>query len=192
MTTFQLDPSIEPWERQPGETAKKHGQFITYRDLGLVRTLTKVAEKLTLSYGHTRNLAADYLWQQRAAAWDAHNTRQYQAMLEQERRRAAEADATILRAMTGLVGQALPNMRPDTMTWTEFTRLAETTMRLRRQLFGDPTDTIAITGPGGADPLAALVARFAELTPEQRRQELAALSEQVARRIAAAGDLDDE
>lgn len=192
MTTFQLDPTVPPWDRQPGESAKKYGQFVTYRDLGLVRTLTKAAEKLTLSYGHTRNIATAHLWQQRVAAWDAHNTQQYQAMLEQERRRAAESDATILRAMTGLVGQALPNMRPDKMTWAEFTRLAETTMRLRRQLFGDPTSTIAITGPGGADPMAALVTRFAELTPEQRRVELAALADQVARRIEAVGDFDDE
>lgn len=191
-TPISLDPGLDAWHRQPGESARKHAQFLTYLDLGLTRTLTKAAETLTLAYGHVRNLAAWYRWMERAAAWDTQQAEQYRAMLEVERRRAADADAKILRAMTGLVTQALPNMRPDQMTWAEFTRLSETTMRLRRQLFGDPTDTIAITGPGGADPLAALVARFAELTPEQRRQELAALSDQVARRVAAVGDLDDE
>ncbi|MEV0970880.1 hypothetical protein [Microtetraspora glauca] len=40
----------------------------------------------------------------------------YVAELEEQWRRAAEADATILRAMTGMIGQALPHMRPDKLS----------------------------------------------------------------------------
>lgn len=190
-TPITLDPGIDQWERQPGETPKKYAQFLAYRDLGLTRTLTEAAEKLTLAYGHVRNLASWYRWQERADAWDAHQARLYVATLEEERRRAAKSDATILRAMTGMLGQALPNMDPTRMTWTEFTRLAETTMRLRRNLFGDPTETIAVTGAGG-DPLAVQVNAFAELPAEQRRATLGEMAASVMRRLRALDGADDE
>lgn len=190
-TPITLDPALDPWERQPEESAKKHAQFLTYRDIGMTRTLTKAAETLTLAYGHVRNLATWYRWQERAAAWDAHQTRQYAAQLEEERRKAAQDDARILRAMTGMVGQALPNLRPDRMTWTEFTRLVETTMRLRRGLYGDPTETIAVTGPGG-DPLTVAVEEFAGLTPEERKARMEALAATVQRRLQAISGSDDD
>ncbi|MEZ0073567.1 hypothetical protein [Planotetraspora sp. GP83] len=189
--TLTLDPTLDPWDKQPGESPKKYQQFVAYRDLGLTRTLTKAAETLTLSYGHVKNVASWNRWVERAAAWDAHLTEQYLAKLEEERRRAAEADAAILRAMTGMVGKALPHLRPETLTWGEFTRLAETTMRLRRQLYGDPTSTVAITGPAG-DPLTVQVAEFAELPPAQRRTRLAELAAAVTRRVAALDDSDDD
>lgn len=186
-----LDPTVNAWDRQPGETVKKYNQFTAYRDLGLTRTLTQASEKLTLSYGHVRNLSTWYRWTDRVAAWDQHLTDQYKGMLEQERRRAAEADVKILRAMTGMLGQALPNLQPNRMTWSEFTRLAETTMRLRRQLLGDPTEATAAAGPGG-DPLASQLADYKALPPEQRRTQIAELAEEVARRAAALEDADDD
>lgn len=186
-----LDPTLDAWERQPSESPKKYGQFLAYRDIGLTRTLTKAAQKLTLAHGHVKHLAAWYRWLDRAAAWDAHQTAQYVAMIEEERRRAAEADAKILRAMAGMLGQALPNMVPDKMTWGEFTRLADATMRLRRQLFGDPTETIAVTGPGG-DPLTVQIAEFERLPPDVRRARLAELAATVTRRVRAADGADDD
>jgi hypothetical protein len=64
--------------------------------------------------------------------------RQYTAELGEERRKAARDDVKILRIMTGMIGQALPNVQqiaPD-MSVMEFVRFTETTMRLRRNLFG--------------------------------------------------------
>ncbi|MDQ0683601.1 hypothetical protein QFZ56_002564 [Streptomyces achromogenes] len=75
-----LDPDPDPWERHPNETAHKHGQFITYRDIGRTRTLTEAAQRLTLAYGHVRNLAAQYRWRERVEAYDRHLDRQYESM----------------------------------------------------------------------------------------------------------------
>lgn len=188
-----LDPALDPWERQPGETPKRHSRFLVFRDLGLTRTLAKASEELALSYSHVRALAAEYRWQDRAAAWDAHQQRQYTAEMEEERRKSARDDAKILRIMTGMVGQALPHIQQQvgSMTVMEFTRFVETTMRLRRNLFGDPTETIAVTGPGG-DPLTVQVQEFEKLPPEQRRVRLAELAATVARRAQALDDRDDE
>ncbi|MDX2648526.1 hypothetical protein PV341_34145 [Streptomyces sp. PA03-1a] len=188
-----LDPAIDPWERQPGESAKRHQRFLAFRDLGLTRTLAKASDGLALSYSHVRALAAQYRWQDRASAWDAHQQRQYTAEIEEERRKAARDDAKILRIMTGMVGQALPHVQQlaANMTIGEFTKFVETTMRLRRNLFGDPTETIAVTGPGG-DPLAVQVQEFAAMPPEQRRVRLAELAATVARRARAMDGTDDE
>lgn len=188
-----LDPTLDPWERQPGETPKRHARFLAFRDIGLTRTLAKASDELALSYSHVRALAAQYRWQDRAAAWDAHQQRQYTAELEEERRKAARDDAKILRIMTGMVGQALPYVQQQaaTMTIAEFTKFVETTMRLRRNLFGDPTETIAVTGPGG-DPLTVAVQEFQAMPAEQRRVRLAELAATVARRARAMEDVDDE
>lgn len=188
-----LDSAVDPWERQPGETAKRHQRFLVFRDLGLTRTLAKASDELALSYSHVRALAAQYRWQDRVSAWDTHQQRQYTAEMEEERRRAARDDLKILRVMTGMVGQALPHVQQlvGTMNVTEFTRFVETTMRLRRTLLGDPTETIAVTGAGG-DPLTVQLAEFTQMPPEQRRVRLAELAASVSRRVQALDGIDDE
>jgi hypothetical protein len=188
-----LDPTVDLWERQTGETPKRYARFLAFRDLGLTRTLAKAADELALSYSHVRAMAAEYRWQDRAAAWDSHQQRQYVAEMEEERRRSARDDAKILRIMTGMVGQALPHVqqRAADMTIGEFTRFVETTMRLRRNLFGDPTDTVAITGPGG-DPLTVQLTEFQQMPAEQRRVRLAELAASVTRRVQALDGDDDE
>ncbi|MEU1852911.1 hypothetical protein ABZ499_27510 [Streptomyces sp. NPDC019990] len=188
-----LDPALDPWERQPGETPKKYGHFLTFRDQGVARTLSGVAEALNFTHRSAQVIATRFRWQERAAAWDAHLSRQYAAQMEEERRRAATEDVKIMRIMTGMIGQALPHVQqlaPD-MTLAEFTKFVDTTMKWRRTLLGDPTATIAVTGPGG-DPLSVQIEEFAAMPPEQRRVRLAELAATVARRVQATDDSDDE
>ncbi|MFI9418068.1 hypothetical protein [Streptomyces werraensis] len=188
-----LDPSLDPWERQPGETAKRHGQFLTFRDQGIARSLSATADVLNWTHRTAQVTATRFRWQERVAAWDTHLSRQYAAEMEEERRRAAREDVKVLRIMTGMIGQALPRVQtlaPD-MTLAEFTRFVDTTMKWRRTLLGDPTATIAVTGPGG-DPLSVQIEEFAALPPEQRRVRLAELAATVARRAQATDGSDDE
>ncbi|MEV6738685.1 hypothetical protein AB0N14_17820 [Streptomyces sp. NPDC051104] len=190
-TPITLDPSLDPWERQPSETAKKHGQFVTFRDLGRTRTLTEAAQKLTLAYGHVRNLASEFRWRERVEAYDRHLDVQYEAMWLQERRKAAETDAKILGAAIGKLAQRLTTINPAEMSVGDFIRLMDVAMRHRRVLFGDPTETIAVTGEG-SNPLAQQFAEFAQMSPEQRRARLADLADSVQQRIRAVDGGDDE
>ncbi|WP_030236806.1 hypothetical protein [Streptomyces sp. NRRL S-350] len=195
MSTAQpitLTATLDPWERQPGESARKHGQFVTYRDLGRARTLVKAAEKLTLAPGHVRNVAAEFRWRERVEAWDRHLDRLYEATWLEERRKAAESDAKILGAAIGKLAQRLGTLRADDLSPGDFIRLLDVTMRQRRVLFGDPTETIAITGGQGGNPLAAQLAAFAQMPEEQRRKQLSDLAESVNRRLAAIDGADDE
>ncbi|MFF3654911.1 hypothetical protein [Streptomyces olivochromogenes] len=187
-----LDPSLDPWERQPGETPKKHGQYLTYRDQGITRSLTTVAEALNFTSRSAKVIAHRFRWHERAAAWDAHLSRQYAAEMEEERRRAAREDTRILRVMTGMIGQAMPHVQQlaADMTLVEFLRFVDTTMKWRRTVLGDPTENVAIMGPGG-DPLTVQIQEFERLPLEQQRVRLGELAASAAR-MAGALDDDDE
>ncbi|MFJ1607027.1 hypothetical protein ACIOHS_27195 [Streptomyces sp. NPDC088253] len=191
LTPIPLDPDLDPWERQPNETAKKHGQFVTYRDLGRTRTLAEAAQRLTLAYGHVRNLAVAGRWRERVEAWDRHLDAQYQAMWLEERRKAAETDAKVLGAAVGKLVQRLQTLRAEELSAGDFIRLMDVAMRHRRVLFGDPTETIALTSDG-KNPLAERFAEFAQMPPEQRRARLADLAASVNQRIRAVDGSDDE
>ncbi|MFJ7489697.1 hypothetical protein ACIQZB_00300 [Streptomyces sp. NPDC097727] len=196
MTTrppITLDPDLDPWERQPNETPHKHGQLVTYRDIGRTRTLTEAAQRLTLAYGHVRNLAAQYRWRERVEAYDRHLDRQYEAMWLEERRKAAETDAKILGAAIGKLAQRLTSLNAAELSAGDFIRLMDVAMRHRRVLFGDPTETIAVTGEG-SNPLAQQFADFAQMPPDRRRARLAELTAQVNQRIQAVdgGDYEEE
>lgn len=194
MTTnppITLSPSLDPWERQQGESARKHGQFATYRDLGRARTLARTAENLTLAYGHVKNVAAEFRWRERVEAYDRHLDQLYEATWLEERRKAAESDAKILGAAIGKLAQRLGTLRAEDLSPGDFIRLMDVAMRHRRVLFGDPTETIAVTGQGG-NPLAVQLAEFAQMPAEQRRVRIEELATAVQRRTRALYGADDE
>ncbi|MFI6290060.1 hypothetical protein ACIBEJ_00655 [Nonomuraea sp. NPDC050790] len=191
LKTLQMDPTIDPWERQPGETSARYAQFCAYRDLGRTRTLRKAATTLTRADAWVRQVAAANWWRDRAEAYDRHLDKLYEQAWVEERRKAAEADAKILGAAVGKLAQRLPSLRADQLSPGDTIRLMDVVMRHRRVLFGDPQATIAVTGPGG-DPLSVRLADFEELAPQERRRRLSELAAAVARRVSAADGDDDE
>ncbi|MBA0053444.1 hypothetical protein E0L36_21970 [Streptomyces sp. AJS327] len=191
-TPITLDSTIPAWEQQPGETAKRYGQFVTYRDLGRARTLPKAAELLQRHPVTVRKTSAEFRWLERAEAYDRHLDRMYEAMWLEERRKAAEADAKILGAAIGKVAQRLPSLNAQEMSASDVIRLMDVAMRHRRVLFGDPTDTVVVTDQP-MSPLAGRLAEFADLPVDQRHKRLAEMAAAVTRRVQAVeGDDDDD
>lgn len=188
---ISLAPEIPAWERQPEESPKKHGEFITYRDLGRTRTLVEAATRLDFHPVSVRRMGARYRWVERAEAWDRHLDQQYEAAWVERRRKAAETDAKVLDAAIAKLAQRLPTLKPDRLSAGDFTRLLDVTMRHRRALFGDAITTVEVTGQGG-NPISIQVEEFTSLPAEQRRQRLAELAATVTRRLAAVNDTDDE
>lgn len=73
----------EKWERQEGENARNYQIFAVYRDMGITRSLSKVAKALQKPpryLGQLTNLSAQYKWVDRVEAYDAY--------LDEERRKA--------------------------------------------------------------------------------------------------------
>lgn len=58
------------WERQENESPQAYEAFVTYRDLGVGRTFTAVAEKLQKSFTLIRRWKDNWDWENRVAAWD--------------------------------------------------------------------------------------------------------------------------
>jgi hypothetical protein len=191
LTPVVLDPDLDPWERQPGETVRRFAQFATYRDDGRARTLRKVAETLTLSAGYVRQVAAAMRWVQRAEAFDLHRDRLHEAAWLEQRRQAADNDAKLLGAVMAKIAGRLPSLRPEELTVADLARLLDVTLRHRRALFGDPQMTVAVTGAGG-DPLELKVAEFAAMGAEQKQRAIDDMVAQVQRRAAAAAGADDD
>ena len=192
LPVITLDPEVDSWDRQPSETAYRFAQFAGYRDLGRGRTLRKVAESLTRSAGYIRQVAAAYRWVERAEAWDLHRDKLHERVWLEQRRQAAERDGVLLDAAIGKVAQRLRTILPEDLDPADMIRMLDVVLRHRRVLFGDPQETIAVTGPGG-DPLTLHLAEFSGMSSNDRRRTIMDLTDAVRRRAeAAAGGDDDE
>ncbi|MEV5930941.1 hypothetical protein ACPCSG_23625 [Streptomyces cellulosae] len=138
-----------------------------------------------------RKASARHRWRERVESYDRDMDRQYEAMWLEERRKAAETDAKILGAAIGKLAQRLTSLNPAELSAGDFIRLMDVAMRHRRVLFGDPTETIAVTGEG-SNPLAQQFAEFARMPPEARHARLAELTASVNRRLRAVDGSDDD
>lgn len=192
LPTLVLAVDLDPWDRQPGETALRYTQFRTFLDDGRGRTLRKAAETLARHPSYVRAVAAAYRWVERVEAFDRHRDELHEKVWLEERRKAAENDARLLNAATAKVAQRLTTLLPEELEPADLVRMLDVVMRHRRGLFGDPALTVAVTGPAG-DPLTAQMAELTAMTADQRRTAIAQLAAMVQRRSeAAAGGDDDE
>lgn len=188
----ELDPEIDPWERQSGrETPYRFSQFCLYRDGGRGRTLRKVAETLARNDRYIRAVSAAYRWVERAEAWDRHRDQLHERVWLEERRKASENDAKLLSVVVGKVAQRLNTLKAEDLEPSDLIRMLDVVMRHRRGLFGDPAATIALTGAGG-DPLTVQLAEFAQLPADQRRAAIVQLTDAVRRRTEAAAGISDD
>lgn len=62
---------LQPWDRQPNESSKAYGAFVTYRDMGPERSLEQVAHTLGKSTTIMSRWSAAHNWVSRSAAWDS-------------------------------------------------------------------------------------------------------------------------
>jgi hypothetical protein len=191
MKTLAMDPNIEPWARQPGETLKRYAQFCEYRDLGRQRTLRAVSDKLTLHDAYVRTVAAANHWRDRCEKFDLHRDELHQIQWLEQRRQAAEADRRMLDGFALKIVRRLETFSADELDPPDFIRALDVVMRHRRGLFGDPALTVAVTGQGG-EPLTVQLAELAGMTPEKRRDAVLAMTDDVRRRIQAASGVDDD
>lgn len=184
-----LDPAREPWERQPGETERSYAHFALYRDLGRIRTLAQAAETLALNPSYLRGVAAAAQWADRAAAWDREQDRLFGERAAVQRRDMATRHAKLATAFLAKVAARLRDLEPADLTPADLAKWTDMATKLERAAYGEPTATVAVTGPAGG-PLE--VYDYSSLTAEQREARLTALRDELTRRIAAAGGLRED
>lgn len=66
---------IEPWERQPKESAQSFEAFAMYRDMGVNRSIRKAAQNLNKAVTTLAEWSSKHDWVKRVAAWDAEQDR---------------------------------------------------------------------------------------------------------------------
>ncbi|MGN0998659.1 MAG: hypothetical protein ACI4PO_03830 [Faecousia sp.] len=144
----------KPWERQPGETPKPFEAFCVYRDMGLERSLSKVAAKLSKSETLMGRWSGQYDWVKRAAAWDDEQERVEREAKEKQRlkdiakmreRHAGIAVTMLVKAATAL--QVLP---PEEIKAQDISRMVDVASKLERISRGDVGDVIEERNGGEA------------------------------------------
>ena len=144
------EPALEPWEQQVGESAKAFEAFAIYRDMGVERSLRKVAQRLNKSLTQIAEWSSNKNWVERVAAWDAEQDRiarqeQLKAIKAMRNRHAGMAKAMIVKA-----GRALQKIPEDELKASDISRMIEVAAKLERISRGDVGDVIEERNGGEA------------------------------------------
>lgn len=125
---------VQPWDRQPDEPATAYAAFRLFRGLAPAQraNVGAVAEPAALSERECRAFAVEWLWVERAEAWDdaCHRIEDAERLdairqMHAVHRRAGRA------ALTKAI-QALNSMSADDLTPSQAARLLELGARLER------------------------------------------------------------
>ena len=142
---------IELWERQPEESAKAWEAFVIYRDLGLQRSLRKVAEELSKSETLMKRWSKQYDWPKRAQAWDAEQDRISRAAQVEEIKKMRRRHAKIAETAMDKISAALERLDPEDISNSDIARLMSEASKLERLSRGDVGEVIE-ERDGGAAP----------------------------------------
>jgi hypothetical protein len=97
---LELDPLLDAWQQQPGESPRDYGLFCMYRDHGRIRTVAQIAGMSPLTFGTTARIARMKRWVERAQRWDAEQDRitaiRLQDAREEMAKRHAKAASTLM------------------------------------------------------------------------------------------------
>lgn len=145
-------PTIEPWERQAGESAKAFEAFAIYRDMGIERSVRKVAQRLNKSVALIAEWSSKKDWVERCRAWDAEQDRiarleQIKSIKAMRNRHAGMAKAMIVKA-----GRALNRIPDDEIKPSDISRMIEVASKLERISRGDVGEVIEERSGGDAIP----------------------------------------
>lgn len=103
------------WDRQEKESSQAYEAFTVYRNLGVGRTYTAVAEKLRKSSSLIRRWADNFNWHKRADEWDKTITERTLEKIVEEDAKMLEMQINIGKMMqakgvTGLGGINFENL----------------------------------------------------------------------------------
>lgn len=212
---LELDPSIEPWERQPGETPRNHGLFLMFRDTGRIRTVAQIASMSPITYGATARVARFGKWVERAQRWDAEQDRLANIQLEAARKEMATRHAKAARALMEKALSRLNTLDIDSISPHALILMLDTAAKIERAALGLETlnkgasavnTSVTVAASAASDDkgkptmrvevgvmhdriMATLDEMTARMSPDQIAagyEELAASAEEAARGLDAA------
>ncbi len=150
----------DPWERREVETDPAWAAFRAYRDMGLERSLAKVAEDLGKSLQLMERWSSKHRWVMRSTAFDIETDRLWMASLNTERRKMAQRQVKTAALAQNKVAQWLLDLNPDELSPNEAARWLEVASKMEQAVLGLP-QRIEVSGADGGP------VEIASLSPEE-------------------------
>lgn len=133
---IELDPNVDAWTVQPGETPRNYGMFLMYRDMGRIRTVAQFGEMSPLSYSSVARIARMNLWQERAGLWDAEQERLAALRLHNDREDMARRHSKIARSMYDKALERLKTLDVDSISPHALILMIDTAAKIERAALG--------------------------------------------------------
>ena len=142
----------EQWEKQPGESPKAFEAFATYRDMGVNRSIRKVAQELGKSATQIGEWSSKHDWVKRCEAWDAEQDRIARRELIAEQAATRKRQRNQARAMQEKGMALLESISFGDAKLSEIVSLLKAGMEQERIAIGDVGEVIEERNGGDAVP----------------------------------------
>lgn len=211
---LELDPGVDAWAKQDGETPRNYGLFLMYRDMGRIRTVAQLAEMSPISFGATSRVARYNKWVARAGLWDAEQDRLTAIRLIDAREDMARRHAKAAHALMDKAMERLKTLDVGLISPHALVLMLDTAARIERAALGLETlnkgaasaTSVTVAATTGTDAsgkpgvrvevgvqhdniMKTLDAMVQRMSPEQISagyEELTASAEEAARELDAA------
>ena len=133
---LELDPLLDAWDHQPGESPRNFGLFKMYRDLGRIRTVAQLASLSPISFAATARVAREGRWVERAGLWDAEQDRLSAIRLQDAREDMARRH---VKAAGSLMEKALDRLKTldvDSISPHALILMIDTAAKIERAALG--------------------------------------------------------
>lgn len=136
------------WDRQDKEPQRAYGYFVAYRDAGRARKVGDIADGSGISRDYGWRLSKTWKWARRAEAWDRELDRTFAEAVADRRRDAARSTMEILRFARIRATERLRDMDWSKLTPDQLLRWLEATIKLEREVLGQP-QKVEVSGSNG-------------------------------------------
>lgn len=133
---LDLDPKLDAWDRQPGETDRNYGLFQMYRDHGRLRSVAQIAGLSPLSYASMTRIARYNKWVTRAGLWDAEQDRITAIRLQDTREEMARTHAKAAQALMKKALARLETLDINSISPHALILMMDTAARIERAALG--------------------------------------------------------
>lgn len=146
------DLQLDPWERRDAETDQAWAAFVAFRDMGLERSLGKVAVQLSKSKPLMQRWSIRHSWVMRTRSWDREVDKLWRLQLRVAQRKSAERMMNTAAAAMQVAGAGLSQIatKPGDLKAQDIARLMEVSAKLEQIVYGTPDHLVVTTQQGPA------------------------------------------
>jgi hypothetical protein len=138
----------QPYERLESESAKAFEAFSKYRDMGIERSLRKVAQELSKSETIIKRWSGQHDWVERVKSFDAEMDRKALIQEEKNRKDMVKRHASLATVFQSKVYERLQKLNPDELSPSELIRWADLAVKMERTARGEPSEITSLEHGG--------------------------------------------